>query len=240
MKKMISLHKLLLMMFAALALACGGSSGSDDSTDDDPGNPDPQQQLPGKAGALLPVNGEPCSEFEDVAGEADKALIFFQWSAASSANSYRIDVLEGGNGVASASLSERETQFVLDRGKTFTWTVTAINDDGQTISDTFSFTSPGVPVGNFAPYAAEISLDFDIANVEMNISWTASDEDGDPLTFDVEVLQEGVSIESFTDLTDTFLAPLPYIPGDNYEIRVTSRDDAGNFSISVLEEEAPE
>lgn len=236
--KKINLLKYLVLFCTALVFACGGSSDSDDPTDDDPNNP--QQQLPGKANALLPVNGEPCSEFEDVDGEPNKALIFFQWSSASFTNSYRVQVLEGGAQVAAESLNGQSTEFVLDRGKTYTWTVTSVNSDGEAISDTFSFTSPGIPVSNYAPYAAEISIVFDIPNMEMDISWSGSDEDGDPLTYDVEVLQEGITVESFIGLTTDSLDPIPFIPGQRYQIRVVTRDNADNYSISVLDEEAPD
>ena len=237
MKQRIVPFFVLFLIINLVLLSCGGSSGSDDPVDDDP---DPVQLLPEKASALIPANGEPCSEFEEVSGQADKALIFFQWRNAPNTSSYRISVLENGSQVATENLNTTQTEIVLDRGKTYTWTVTAINSDGETISDTFSFTSPGVAIGNYAPYAAEISVEFDTMNMEMDISWVGSDEDGDPLTYDVEVLQEGVGIELFTELSTESLDPLAFIPGDNYEISVTSRDDAGNFSVSVLQIQAPE
>ena len=223
-----------LLVICITLISCGGSSDSNNPPDDEP-----IAQVPGKSNAILPSSGEPCSDYEDVAGEEDKALVFFQWSSASGADSYEIVVLEGGNQVATASLSTRETEFVLDRGKTFTWTVTAINDDGRTTSDTFSFTSPGIPVSNFAPYAAEISIEFDTNTTEIDISWIGDDEDGDTLSYDINVFENGVLLLEEIDFSTASITPIMYLSGATYTIEVISRDSAGNFSISIVEVVAP-
>lgn len=238
MKKTLYLYHILFFIMAFGMVGCGGSSGSDDPSDDDP--MDPVQQLPGKANALLPANGEPCSQFEDVNGEADKALIFFEWSSANNANSYLIRVFENGNQVTNNGVSTTETEIVLDRGKTFTWTVTSINNDGETVSDTFSFTSPGVAIGNYAPYAAEVDVIFDIPNLEMDIFWLGNDEDGDTLTYDVTLTQGGIEIDEYIGLNDSSLPTMPYMPDTAYQVEVISRDGNGNFSISVFEFQSPE
>ena len=223
-----------LLVICITLISCGGSSDSNNPPDDEP-----IAQVPGKSNAILPSNGEPCSEYEDVVGEEDKASIFFQWSSASGADSYEIVVLEEGNQVATTTLSTRDTEIVLDRGKTFTWTVTAINDDGRTTSDTFSFTSPGIPVSNFAPYAAEISIDFETNTTEMDISWIGDDEDGDSLNYDINVFENDVLLLEEIDLATTSIDPIMYLSGATYTIEVISRDSTGNFSISLVEVVAP-
>ncbi|MGX1930101.1 hypothetical protein [Flagellimonas sp. 2504JD4-2] len=211
-----------------ILFSCGGSG---DSTPD----PDPDPivvNLPKKAQGLLPANGEPCSEFQDVSSEPSKAEIFFEWTSAEFADSYELKVFESQNEIFSQTLSATETKVVLDRGKSYSWSIISKNDDGETASDTFSFTAPGEPIGNYVPYAAEITVDFNSNSSEMNVSWQGSDEDGDELMFDVTISEDGAIIEEHVDLTVSTLDPIAVIVNTIYEIQVISKDGAGNFSVS--------
>ncbi len=211
---------LCLVVFGLTFFSCGGN---DDR---------PPVDLPEKAIGTLPANNEPCSEYEEVVGDDAKVLVLFEWNTAQFADSYVLTVLEGSVQVFKNSFSAPSTKKKLDRGKTYTWFLASVNEDGRTIGDSYSFSTPGVPIGNFAPYTAVITITFDEVTSEMEVSWTGSDEDGDPLTYDVKVFEEGRSIFETVDLASTAIAPIVFRIGTEYSVEVISKDGSGNFSIS--------
>lgn len=194
--------------------------------------------LPESAIGILPENGEPCSEYEIVSNDDTKVAVFFQWEAAQFAQNYELVIAEGQDVAAREVTAVTQVSVELDRGNTYNWYVTSKNSDGETIGSTYSFTTPGTPNGNFAPYPAEIIVDFE-ANNEMTISWTGNDEDGDELLFDVTVINEEIVVFEDVDLGSGTLVSIPYSPGSVYKIDVTSRDSEGNFSISSKNIETP-
>ncbi len=227
----------LVFLVLILLVACSdGEGGSDDGPEPPPSQ---NETPPAKAIGTLPANGEPCSDYEEVVGDDSKVLVLFNWNAAQFTDSYVLTILEGNNQVFNNSFNSLSTSVELDRGKTYTWSVTSVNEDGQTNGDSYSFTTPGVPIGNFAPYTAEITVMFNEVTSEMTVSWVGSDEDGDPLTYDVQVFEEGISIFESLDLTVSEIDPISFISNANYEVEVISRDDSGNFSISKLEVSSP-
>lgn len=225
----------LILLTALLQTACGGSesTGGEDPFIDGP-------VLPGKAVGTLPVNGEPCVDYQPVAGSDTRVEVSFQWNSALNADSYLLIVLDGLSEVFRSSYTTRQASVELDRGKTYSWSVVAVNTDGQTLGDTYSFTTPGIPEGNFAPYAAEISMDFNTVDGTLSVTWTGSDPDGDPITFDVRVLEDGLILAEEFDLSTGALTPLPFKGRTAYTVEVYSRDNKGSFSVSVREETAPD
>ena len=228
MKKFLAIKQLVFCVSLVVSMSCSDGGGSDDPQVPPTQNENP----PARAIGSVPANGEPCTDYQAIVGDDTAVLVAFQWNAAEFAEDYILTVFESGSQIFRETFTVLEANVALDRGKTYTWTVTAVNSDGETISDTYSFTTPGIPIGNFAPYAAEIAATFDTGNSEMVISWTGSDEDGDPLTYDVGVFEEGISVFESTDLAVTSLDPIAVVSDTTYEIVVTSRDTAGNFSIS--------
>ncbi|MCL6267060.1 hypothetical protein [Flagellimonas myxillae] len=226
-------------LFWYLAIALVVQACSSGGNDDRETPPVETKNPPAKVVGTLPENGEPCSDYETVSGNDTKVLVQFKWNSAQFAQSYELTVRDNDSEVFNASFSALETKVELDRGKTYTWNLMSINDDGSTNGDTYSFTTPGVQVGNYAPYAAEIEVEFVEADTEMTISWIGSDEDGDSLTYDVFVLIDDETISETLETETTQLAPIVYISGTVYSIRVISKDGNGNSSISELQVQAP-
>jgi hypothetical protein len=190
--------------------------------------------LPEKPIGILPANAETCSDYKEVAGATDKAVIFFSWSTAENANNYLVQVFESGAEVYNSTVSSNEVELTLDKGKTYSWKITAKNNDGEAQSSTLSFTTPGQPIGNFTPYAAQIYTNYNGATSELGISWTGGDEDGDTLTYDIKVTDSsGKEIVVEAGLSGTTLAPVLVNTGETYTIQITSKDNFGNYSIST-------
>jgi hypothetical protein len=212
--------------FMAFSLFTSCSSGPSEEPPEQPKNP------PVKAVGVLPANGEPCSDFQSVPDEELKISILFKWDSAQNVNSYILVISEGANEVVRNTYTTIEANVILNRGKTYAWSVTSVNKDGETKSDTYSFTTPGVQLGNYAPYAANISVNFDANTSLMAASWTGADEDGDDLIYDARIFQGDTLVQESLDLTETSLDPIPFIPFTEYTIEVVSRDNFGNFSIA--------
>lgn len=216
---------LISVLLIVLISACNKSSSAPDTI---------EPQIPGKPVGILPANAETCSDFEEVPGASDKATIFFSWSKAENATGYRIQLFESEIEVQSISVTATEAEFVLDKGTLYTWMVAAESTAGSTPSNTMSFTTPGRALGNFAPYAAEISTEYDSSASEISISWIGSDEDGDALTYDINVKDaDGNEIFNQTNLSETTLDPIMATMGETYTISVTTNDSFDNFSTSA-------
>lgn len=190
-------------------------------------------ELVGKPEGILPTNAETCSDFTEVEGEIDKAIIFFTWSAAANADNYLIEVIATGMVTSSATVNTTSTELILKKGTSYSWRITAKNDSSETQSDTFSFITPGEGTGNFAPYAADITMDFNAETSALVISWIGKDKDGDTLTYDVFVKENDEIIIDDKDLTIVALSPIIAVAGATYVVQVTSKDSFGNFAIST-------
>ena len=209
------------------------------SSGDETPPPSPPENLtpPEKTIGVLPENGEPCADYTVVENDNSKVLVAFKWNAAQNAENYNLVILEGSNEVFSSTFNILETEVQLNRGKTYSWFLTSINEDGETKGDTYSFTSPGTPLGNYAPYAAEITVTF---NTQMLVSWAGNDEDGDVLTYDVTVKKNELVLMQETDYGDTSINPIDFEAGSSYDIEIISIDPHGSASISTSVVTAPD
>ena len=224
---------LFLLMGIAVLNSCEEPKDVDTVVEKEP------TRIPSMVQGTLPKNGEPCSDVEVISGAPLKVSVLFQWTSAEFADDYELKVFESQNAIHAETLTSLEATVELDRGKSYSWSVSAKNGEGETVSDTFSFTTPGEPVGNYVPYAAVISVEFDVTASEMNVSWIGSDEDGDTLIYDVSVKEDGNVLVEFTDLSADYLDSIPFVPTSSYEIEVICKDNFGNFSVSKHNETAP-
>lgn len=194
---------------------------------------------PDMAQGTLPENGESCADVEAVSGEPLKVAVLFQWTSSEFADDYELKVFESLNEIFSDTLASLEATVELDRGKSYFWSITAKNGDGETVSSTFSFTTPGEPIGNYVPYAAVITVEFNTTTSEMEVFWAGSDEDGDTLMYDLVIKEDKKILMELSNLSTDSLDAIPFIPSSAYNIEVTSKDNFGNFSISKHNEIAP-
>ena len=231
MKMIKSIFRIMYCSIVVILSSCGGEQS--------PPEPEPSNDLPLKVTGTLPVNGEPCSDYEEVPSDDSMVLIAFNWNEAQFADNYELAVMEGTSEVFSNMYSNLEAQVELQRGKTYTWSVTAKNEFGETPGNSYSFTTPGMQVGNYAPYAAEINVEFNTNTMEMSVGWVGSDEDSDALVYDVKVWEDNNLLLEEVEYSLDVLEPIIFMNTWKYSVEVISKDTAGNFSISTYSVEAP-
>ena len=236
MKKIKSISGFLYFSILTLIAACGGGGGGGQPAPE----PEPSGDFPAKVVGSLPANGEPCSDYEEVTSDTSKVEILFKWNTAQFTDSYELIVMEGGTEVFRQNYTVLEARVQLQRGKTFSWAIKSINKFGETSGNTYSFTTPGTAIGNFAPYAAQITLGFDVDTMEMSVNWIGSDEDADVLTYDVKVWENDILLMEEVDYTSDSLPLISFISGESYTVEVVSKDSSGNYSGSTVSETAPE
>ncbi|OYX85484.1 MAG: hypothetical protein B7Y83_04565 [Flavobacteriales bacterium 32-34-25] len=225
--KIINIKTVFLLVGLGLMVSCGG--GSDSSGE-------PEVKLPAKPTLALPVNGETCSDFTVVANNDAKAEIRFTWAATANASNYILKVTQSGTEVVNQMLTTTAYNVVLDKGKTYFWTVTAKNSDGENISATNSFTTPGEPIGNYVPYAAVINFNVDNGTSMASLSWVGKDEDStvSELKYDIEIKEDNIVIQSLTNKTQTSVADFVAKLNSTYQIKINTIDKNGSFSSSVI------
>ncbi|MFI8377886.1 hypothetical protein [Leeuwenhoekiella sp. NPDC079379] len=232
--KNITSKFIILVIVMAFTISCGGDS---DSPVDPPTEPDPvAENKPTKAALTLPENGQQCTAFAAVNSDDTKAEISFSWEKSTYATAYILKIAQSGTEVVSKQISGTSTTSILDKGKTYSWTVVATNADGESSSETHSFTTPGNPVGNYVPYAAVISFDIDTTTQMATLSWVGADEDSEAseLKYSVVVKEDNTIILSKENQTETTVADFDVTLNAIYEIQVNTIDAYGSYSTSVL------
>lgn len=225
--RIINIKTVSLFIGLGLLVSCGG--GGSDSPDE------PVVNLPAKPALTLPINGETCSEYTVVANNETKAEISFGWATTSYATSYVLVVTQSGNTVVNQTLTTTSYKAILDKGKTYSWTVTAKNKDGENVSVTNSFTTPGIPVGNYVPYAAIINFSVNTGSSMASLSWVGKDEDSNTneLKYDIEIKEDNAVLQSLTNKTQTSIADFVVKLNATYQIKITTIDKYGSYSSSI-------
>jgi len=221
------------LAFIALILICSCKKDNNGEQPTTPTTPIEQEILqPTTATAKLPVNGEICTDYEEIENDLLNINVFVEWIASSNTDNYTLKIQEGTTEIYEESFTNTETLVLLQKAKTYSWYIISTNENGSVQSDTFSFTTPGISEDNYVPYAAEITIEFDSNANTMTTSWVGNDEDGDVLTYDIRILEADIEIISEKDLTNTFFDPITITRGVFYTAEVTSTDSFGNSSIS--------
>ncbi|MEY2868320.1 MAG: hypothetical protein RIR01_749 [Bacteroidota bacterium] len=226
--RIINIKTIFLFIVLGLMASCGGG-GSDSSEET-------VLKLPGTPALSLPLNGESCSDYTAVSGNAAKAEISFSWATTVYATSYVLVVTQAGTEVVNQEITTTSYKVVLDKGKTYSWTVTAKNKDGVKTSSTHSFTTPGVPIGNYVPYAAVINFTVNSSTSMASLSWVGKDEDSNvsDLKYDIEIKKDNIVIQSLTNQTSTSIADFAAVLNSTYQIKINTIDKQGSYSSSVL------
>lgn len=175
------LYTLIIVMLTMIS--CGGGG------DDDPGTtPDPDVNTsPTIPNQVFPLDNTICIDNN----------VVFEWNASTdeegNAVSYVIEISENNSfsPLTASETSFSESKLVsLDKGKAYYWRIKAADSRNaeSDYSPAMKFVTEGEGESNHIPYAPELvspTIDSEIVGTSTTLSWTASDVDGDPLTFDV-------------------------------------------------------
>ncbi len=226
MRTIKNIKTIFLFVSLGFLTSCGGGGGSSEEQ---------VVNLPEKPSLSLPANGENCSAYTVVASDNTKAEIGFSWNSAAYASSYVLVITQAGNTILNQTLTSTTYKTILDKGKTYSWTVTAKNNDGINTSATYSFTTPGNPIGNYVPYAAVINFSINSTSSMASLSWVGKDEDSvtADLKYDIEIKQDNTIIQSLTNQTVTSIADFAAVLNSTYQIKINTIDKQGSFSSSV-------
>ena len=155
-------------------LACGGRGGKDDPDPVIVPEPDP---IPQAVNLIAPPNNSICVGEE----QGNSITVDFEWSAVDYVQEYKITVYNA-SGTAVNTLATNTTSVRLDlpMNRSFTWNVKAKNDSGESISSTFSTTTPGEAVPNTIPSIKSIVF----YEAENSIRIVVQDAEGDQLFYD--------------------------------------------------------
>jgi hypothetical protein len=173
-----------IYIFSLIVFSCSGGSDSDEVTNPTPTEVNVAPTIPS---LVYPTNNLLCID----------NVLEFKWNASTDENgdniSYTIEISKS-NGFSSleftSSGSSLTKTFTLEKGIAYYWRVKAKDNKNasSTYSPVFSLYTEGIGVSNHLPFAPELispSLGANEVPGSVSLSWSASDTDGDDLTFDV-------------------------------------------------------
>lgn len=201
----------------------------------DPIDPPVEPKPPGAFSLTTPANGA------KLAG----ADVNFSWGSSQYASSYTLEVKEGSTVAHSQSYSGTSAQVSLQKGKSYSWKVTASNNEGTKSSSTYTFSimeDPPEPVVTQIQSAPYFEIVYNYAN--QTIHPTEPSNFGDEgLSFTVELYKqiciscdrELVEIREVTSLAE-LQTPMAVERYRNYYIMVTaSKQPPGEAQVSYTQ-----
>lgn len=228
MKKHIYLYLVFTLL---LSLSCSKEEGAGPE-------PEPENKAPTVPSKIFPLNNTLC---------IDNA-INFQWNASTDPEGetlrYRLEIASDAN---FSSIIENKsvtnvtsTIITLDKGLSFFWRVKAI--DSKNAESDFSITSQFLTEGegesNHLPFIPELVLpvlNSTISGTSTTLSWSASDADEDPLTFDVylDTNENPTTKVSENQSNTTFLAS-GLSAGTTYYFKIVVKDSKEGVTIGSI------
>ena len=224
---------LSLVIFSLLLTSCGAG-------DDEPGGgPDPLEEntAPTVPNQVFPLDNAICVDNN----------VLFEWNGSTDAEgntiSYRIEISENTSFVP---LTRSETSFAeskivgLEKGKAYYWRIKAV--DSQLAESSFSsivqFVTEGEGTSNHVPFAPSLltpANNSELEGTSVTINWSASDVDGDPLSFDVYLdTKENPDTLVSENQTETSFTKADLTAATKYYVKVVVKDDRGASSIGQV------
>lgn len=221
----------LLLILGITLFSCGGGSGQVEVEQLD------ENTAPSVPVQVYPLNNTVCLDNN----------VIFEWNASTDAEgnriTYRIEISENNT---FSPLSHSETSFSeskligLTKGKIYYWRIKA-EDSGSAESEYSSvseFLTEGDGVSNHLPFAPTLVaplLDSEISGTSTTLSWTASDFDGDALTYDVylDTNENPTTLVSENQSDNTYNAT-NLVASSTYYFKVVVKDGNGGISIGQV------
>lgn len=173
--------------------------------------------------------------------------IIFEWNTSTDAEgnriSYKIEISENSSfsPILETQTSFSESKLIsLTKGKSFYWRIKAI--DSQSAESDYSavsqFLTEGDGVSNHLPFAPTLvapELNAEIDGTSTTLSWSASDIDGDTLTYDVylDTNEDPTTLVS-ENLSGTTFNATNLTAASTYYFKVVVKDDKGGVSVGQV------
>ena len=221
---------LYLALVFVLIVSCGGDSDGGEILPEENTSPSVPSQI-------YPLNNTICIDNN----------VVFEWNASTDAEgnniTYKIEISENSS---FSSLSHSETSFSasklisLTKGKAYYWRVKAVDSESaeSAYSSVSQFLTEGDGVSNHVPFAPTLvapALNSEIDGTSTILSWSASDVDDDPLTYDVylDTNSDATTKVSENQSTTTFDAT-GLTAATTYYFKVVVKDDNDATSIGQV------
>ncbi|MDP6922530.1 MAG: hypothetical protein QGH06_06125 [Lutibacter sp.] len=208
--------------------SCGGSGG------DEPA-PTPVNEAPSTPELVGPANNELCID----------SAVTFSWNASADpegdAITYQLEIAQD-NQFASIDhtlyVSGTSKAVSLERGVAYYWRVKAtdINNAASAYSATYQFYTEGAGSQNHIPFVPTLvspGLNAIVQEASTTLTWTASDVDNDPLTFDVYFGTTNPPDQVATDQTELSY-DVSLEASSTYYWKVVVKDDKGGEAIGQV------
>lgn len=216
----------LVLTLLLTITSCGGGNG------DDFQEPEDVNTAPTTPSLIYPLNNTVCIDNN----------IIFEWNASTDAEGNRITYsLEIAENSAFSPILQTQTSFSqsklisLTKGKAYYWRIKAVDSRAaeSAYSSVSQFLTEGDGTSNHLPFAPTLvapALNSEINGTTTTLSWTASDVDGDTLTYDVylDTNSDPTTLVSENQSTTTFDAS-NLSASSTYYFKIVVKDgNAGN------------
>lgn len=221
----------LVVAFLFTAISCGGGG------DDDFKELEPENTAPTTPTLIYPLNNTVCIDNN----------VLFEWNASTDAEgnriTYQLEVAEN-NSFSPLLLTENSSGqsklISLTKGKAYYWRIKAI--DSRVAESSYSsesqFITEGEADANHMPFAPTLiapALNSEIDGTSTTLSWSASDVDGDTLTYDVylDTNSEPSTLVS-QDQSETIFNVANLSVSSTYYFKIVAKDGNGGNSVGQV------
>ena len=221
----------LIVVLGLIMISCGGGDEQDEVEQP------VENTAPSVPTQVYPLNNTICIDNN----------VVFEWNASTDQEgnsiTYKIEVAENNSfsPVAFTATSFSESKLIsLAKGKAYYWRIKAIDNRSaeSAYSSVSQFLTEGDGVSNHLPFAPSLlspALNSEIDGTSAALSWSASDVDNDPLTFDVYLdTNQDPTTKVSENQTETTFNATGLTASSTYYFKVVVKDDKGGVSIGQI------
>ncbi|SHI31170.1 fibronectin type III domain-containing protein [Algibacter luteus] len=222
----------LIVAVGLIMMSCSGGGDDSDETQMPEENTAPTVPI-----QVYPLNNAICINNN----------IVFVWDASTDAEENRITyTVEISENNSFSPISKIETSaslsklISLEKGKAFYWRIKATDNKSaaSAYSPAMQFLTEGDGVSNHVPFAPSLvapALNSEVDGTSTTLIWSASDADGDPLTYDVYLdTNSDASTKVSENQSETNYNATGLSAASTYYFKVVVRDDKGGVSIGQV------
>lgn len=222
----------IAIVLGLVIFSCGGSDSSGEVQQEPDDNTAPT--VPNQ---VYPLNNTICIDNN----------IVFEWDASTDAEgdrtTYTVEIAEnsGFSPISKTETSASESKLIaLEKGKAYYWRIKARDSKfaESTYSPVMQFLTEGDGVSNHVPFAPTLvspALNSEIEGPSTILAWSASDIDGDVLTFDVYLdTNANPTVKVAENQSATTFDATSLTAATTYYFKVVVKDDKGATSIGQV------